>query len=149
MERPHNGDPSPAGYESQGDRPDEFDQLDIPDTEEESSKKEQYVRENFDEKVQSLRGGIRLAKHVLALFRYMTDDAIPWYKKSVVVAALVYFIMPIDAIPDMLPLIGYLDDFGVIAAVLAFLGKEIKPYYYTSTSMGNQDEDRLPEEPRA
>lgn len=134
MERPFNGD-----------RPDELDQLDIPESEEEYSQKEHYVRENFDEKVKSLRGGIRLAKHVLALFRYMTDEAIPWYKKSVVVAALVYFMMPVDAIPDMLPLIGYLDDFGVIAAVLAFLGREIKPYYYTSTSMGNQDEDRLPE----
>ncbi len=137
MERPFNGD-----------RPDELDQLDIPDTEEEYTQKEQYVRENFEEKIQSLRGGIRLAKHVLALFRYMTDEAIPWYKKSIVVAALVYFIMPVDAIPDMLPLIGYLDDFGVIAAVLGFLGKEIKPYYYTSTAMGNQDEDRLPEESR-
>ncbi len=126
-----------------GDRPEELDQLDIPETEEEYNAQEKYVHENFEEKMQSLRGGIRLAKHVLALFRYMTDGAIPWYKKSVVVAALVYFIMPFDAIPDMLPLIGYLDDFGVIAATLAFLGKEIKPYYYTSPAMGNQDEDRV------
>ena len=132
MQRPHNGD-----------RPDELDQLDIPETEEEYEEKEEYVRENFEEKMESLRGGIRLAKHVLALFRYMTDAAIPWYKKSVVVAALAYFIMPFDAIPDMLPLIGYLDDFGVIAATLAFLGREIKPYYYTSSAMGNQDEDRV------
>ncbi len=126
-----------------GDSPEELDQLDIPETEEEYNAQEKYVHENFEEKMQSLRGGIRLAKHVLALFRYMTDGAIPWYKKSVVVAALVYFIMPFDAIPDMLPLIGYLDDFGVIAATLAFLGKEIKPYYYTSPAMGNQDEDRV------
>ncbi len=126
-----------------GDSPEELDQLDIPETEEEYNAQEKYVHENFEEKMQSLRGGIRLAKHMLALFRYMTDGAIPWYKKSVVVAALVYFIMPFDAIPDMLPLIGYLDDFGVIAATLAFLGKEIKPYYYTSPAMGNQDEDRV------
>jgi uncharacterized membrane protein YkvA (DUF1232 family) len=131
MERPYNGD-----------HPEEFDQLDIPESEEEYHTKEEYVRESFDEKLQSLRGGIRLAKHVLALFRYMTDETIPWYKKSIVVAALVYFITPFDAIPDMLPLIGYLDDFGVIAAVLAFLGKEIRPYYYTSPAMGDQDEDR-------
>ncbi len=148
MERPYNGDPAPEGYEQPSNRPDEYDQLDIPETEEEYNRKEEYVRENFEQKMQSLRSGIRLAKHVLALFRYMTDEAIPWYKKSIVVAALVYFIMPFDAIPDMLPLIGYLDDFGVIAAVLAFLGKEIKPYYYTSPGMGDQDEDRLAEDSR-
>lgn len=137
MERPYNGD-----------QPDEIDQLDVPETEEEYKDQEEYVRENFEQKVQSLRSGIKLAKHVLALFRYMTDESIPWYKKSVVVATLVYFIMPFDAIPDMLPLIGYLDDFGVIAAVLAFLGREIEPYYYTSTAMGNQDEDRAAGESR-
>jgi uncharacterized membrane protein YkvA (DUF1232 family) len=131
MERPYNGD-----------HPEEFDQLDIPESEEEYHTKEDYVRENLDQKLQSLRGGIRLAKHVLALFRYMTDEAVPWYKKSIVVAALVYFITPFDAIPDLLPLVGYLDDFGVIAAVLAFLGKEIQPYYYSSPAMGDQDEDR-------
>lgn len=127
----------------------ELDELDVPETEREYSEKERYVKENFEEKMENLRGGIRLAKHVLALFRYMTDEKIPWYKKSVVVAALVYFIMPFDAIPDIMPLIGYLDDFGVIAAVLAFLGKEIKPYYYPSTAMGNQDEDRVADGSRA
>lgn len=145
MDRPSNGDRPYEEGDSRGGTPEELDQLDIPQSEEEYREKEEYVRENFEQKVRSLRGGIRLAKHVLALFRYMTDEAIPWYKKSIVVAALVYFIMPFDAIPDMLPLIGYLDDFGVIAAVLAFLGKEIKPYYYTSPGMGNQDEDRLDE----
>lgn len=135
MQKPYNGD-----------RPEIFDELDIPGTEKQYTNKEKYVRENIAEKLQSVRIGIRLAKHVLAMFRYMKDAKIPWYRKSVVVAALVYFIMPVDTIPDMMPLIGYLDDFGVIAAVLGYLGKEVKPYYYPSAAMGNQDEDRLSEE---
>jgi len=143
MERPQNGDPSPGHYSRDQEHPDEFEHLDIPESEEEYEAQEEYVRENIEEKVKSLRGGIRLVKHVFALFRYMTDGAIPWYKKSVVVAALAYFIMPFDAIPDMLPVIGYLDDFGVIAAVIAFLGKEIQPYYHPSPAMGSQDEDRV------
>jgi uncharacterized membrane protein YkvA (DUF1232 family) len=132
MERPTNGD-----------RSSEFDRLDIPQSEEEFSERERFVREKMDDKLENLRGGIRMMKHILALFRYMADERIPWYRRSVVVAALAYFIMPFDAIPDMLPLIGYLDDFGVIAAVLAFLGREIRPYYYTSVAMGGQDEDRI------
>ena len=135
MQRPYNGD-----------RADVLEGLDIPETKKEYTTKEKYVRENIAEKLQSLRSGIRLAKHVLALFRYMKDGKIPWYRKSVVVAALAYFIMPVDAIPDMMPFIGYLDDFGVIAAVLGYLGREIKPYYFSSPGMGKVDEDRLSEE---
>ena len=46
-------------------------------------------------------------------------------EKSVVVAALLYFIFPIDAIPDITPFIGYLDDLGVIMATVKYLGSEL------------------------
>ena len=59
----------------------------------------------------------------------MTDKKVAWYRKSIVVGALVYFISPIDAIPDLAPLFGYLDDLGVITAVLKYMGSEIIPYY--------------------
>jgi uncharacterized membrane protein YkvA (DUF1232 family) len=118
----------------------EYDEFDIPLTEEEYTEKEQYVKENFGTKLESLGHGIKFAKHLIALFRYMTNGAIPWYKKSVVIGGLAYFILPFDAIPDILPLIGYLDDFGVIAAVLGFLGKELKPYYISTVGFGSYDE---------
>jgi uncharacterized membrane protein YkvA (DUF1232 family) len=130
MERPYNGD-----------RPVGLDGIDLPDTEEVYRKQEAYVRENLEDKMRSFRRGVRFTKHIFALFRYMVDEHIPWYKKTIVVAALAYFIMPVDAVPDLVPIIGYLDDFGVIAAVLGFLGREIQPYYSASPAMGSQDED--------
>ncbi len=59
----------------------------------------------------------------------MSDSSVAWYRKSIVVGALIYFISPIDAIPDLAPLFGYLDDLGVITAVLKYLGSELIPYY--------------------
>ncbi len=44
----------------------------------------------------------------------MKDPLVKWYRKAIVVAALIYFIVPIDTIPDITPLFGYLDDLGVI-----------------------------------
>jgi len=59
----------------------------------------------------------------------MKDKSVAWYRKSIVISALIYFISPIDAIPDFAPFFGYLDDLGVITAVIAFMGKEISSYY--------------------
>ncbi len=71
----------------------------------------------------------KIFSHLKALRRYMMDKNIKWYRKSVVIAALVYFITPVDAIPDFAPLVGFLDDIGVIAWTIKFLGNEITGYY--------------------
>jgi uncharacterized membrane protein YkvA (DUF1232 family) len=59
----------------------------------------------------------------------MLDRNVKWIRKSVVIAALIYLITPVDAMPDITPLIGFLDDIGVIAWTIRFLGSEIKKYY--------------------
>jgi len=42
-----------------------------------------------------------------------------------VVAALIYFVNPIDIIPDILPIIGFTDDTAILLYVLNMMGKEI------------------------
>lgn len=89
----------------------------------------QYIEENLWEKVERIGKKISFAKDIKALFKYMVDPSIAWYRKSIVVGALIYFISPIDSIPDIAPLIGYLDDLGVITAVLKYMGSELIPFY--------------------
>lgn len=72
---------------------------------------------------------ISFKRDVVALYRYMKDSDILWYRKGIVIMALLYFIMPIDVIPDITPVLGYLDDLGVIAATIRYLGNELTPYY--------------------
>ena len=87
------------------------------------------VEERLWDKVAREGSKIRFMKEVRALYRYMRDKNVPWYRKTVIVGALIYFISPIDLIPDFIPIIGYLDDLGVIMAAVKFLGKELIPYY--------------------
>lgn len=89
----------------------------------------EYIEGNFWAKVEKVGKKLSFTKDIKALFNYFTDKRIPWYRKSIVVAGLVYFIMPIDTIPDIAPLIGYLDDLGVITAVIKYLGSELTQYY--------------------
>ena len=88
-----------------------------------------YIEENFWTKVERVGKKLSFTKDIKALFNYFSDKSIPWYRKSIVVGALVYFIVPIDSIPDIAPLVGYLDDLGVITAVIKYLGSELIPFY--------------------
>lgn len=91
---------------------------------------EAELEKSFDEKVRSNKKSIfRVLGHLKALKKYMLSKDVKWYRKSVVIAALLYFISPFDVMPDIAPLIGFLDDFGVIAWTIRFLGKEITDYY--------------------
>jgi uncharacterized membrane protein YkvA (DUF1232 family) len=99
------------------------------ESEYETEQKIHFVEENLATKLQRSGKKISFAKDILALFNYMKDPFVSWHRKAIVVAAIIYFIVPVDAVPDITPLIGYLDDLGVIAALLKFLGSEILPYY--------------------
>ena len=97
--------------------------------EEDVQKKIEFVDENLWGKLEKSGKRISFAKDILALYNYMKDPFVKWYRKAIVVAALIYFIVPIDTIPDITPLFGYLDDLGVITALLKYLGSELMQYY--------------------
>jgi len=108
----------------------EFDELDF-GGQAETENKIDYVEGNLWTKLEKVGKKISFAKDIMALFNYMRDDYVSWHRKAIVVAALIYFISPIDTIPDIAPLFGYLDDLGVITALLKYLGSELIPYYGT------------------
>ncbi|MBX3230783.1 MAG: DUF1232 domain-containing protein [Labilithrix sp.] len=62
-----------------------------------------------------------------ALWRYLRDGEASIFGKLLAVFAVLYVVMPVDLIPDV-PLIGWLDDLGVVALVGAWLTKRIAEY---------------------
>ncbi|HEX7760402.1 MAG TPA: YkvA family protein [Caulobacteraceae bacterium] len=70
---------------------------------------------------------IPFAADVLSVWYCARDPETPTSAKAMIMAALAYFVLPVDAIPDFLPAIGYTDDAAVIAAVLAIVGRNLKP----------------------
>lgn len=62
--------------------------------------------------------GFRAVRMTLELYLLMEDPDVPSGVKATVVGALVYFIAPIDLIPDLAPLVGYSDDLIVLAAAV-------------------------------
>lgn len=63
--------------------------------------------------------GREVAEKALWLFLAAQSPSTPRWARTTIYGALGYFILPLDAIPDFAPLVGYTDDLGVLAAALA------------------------------
>jgi uncharacterized membrane protein YkvA (DUF1232 family) len=85
------------------------------------------VKRGFWPKIRKLALHIPFAEDALAMFFCALDPKTPTATKGVLLAALAYFVLPTDAIPDWLPGIGFTDDAAVIAAALAATGRAIQP----------------------
>lgn len=70
---------------------------------------------------------VPFAEDVLAAYYCAMDPSTERRVKLTIVAALGYFVMPFDVLPDLLPLIGFTDDAAVIATAIATVAKAIRP----------------------
>ena len=71
--------------------------------------------------------GKTVLEKALYLYYAVQDPKTPKWARRVIYGALGYFILPLDAIPDLAPLVGYTDDLGIMAAALATVSFYITP----------------------
>ena len=88
---------------------------------------EQRVTRGFWPKIRRVAAKAPFAADALSLWWCAKDPTTPNSAKGMMFAALAYFVLPTDAIPDILPAIGLTDDAAVIAAVIAIVGKNLRP----------------------
>lgn len=65
--------------------------------------------------------------YALVLYYTLKDDAVPFAHKAVIMGALGYLILPLDAIPDALLGVGFTDDAGVMLAALRAVSGSVTP----------------------
>ncbi|MDB5496356.1 MAG: hypothetical protein JWP28_387 [Phenylobacterium sp.] len=88
---------------------------------------EQRVARGFWPKIRKVAAHVPFASDALAVWFCARDDETPVAAKGMMFAALAYFVLPTDAIPDFIAGIGYTDDAAVFVAVLSIVGKHLKP----------------------
>ena len=88
---------------------------------------EQRVAQGFWPKFRRVAAKIPFADDALSVWYCARDPETPKAAKGLMMAALAYFVLPTDAIPDVLGVIGFTDDAAVFAALMAVVGKNLKP----------------------
>jgi uncharacterized membrane protein YkvA (DUF1232 family) len=66
--------------------------------------------------------------------RYRT---VPWGTLLTITGALVYFLMPLDAIPDPIVALGFVDDIAVISRTLKLTRNDLERYQQWRTEQEN------------
>ena len=87
---------------------------------------EMRVQKGFWPKIRRTASRIPFAGQALSVWFAARDPETPATAKGIMLGALAYFVLPIDAIPDIFAGIGFTDDAAVITALIATLGANIK-----------------------
>ena len=88
---------------------------------------ERVVRGGFWRKLRRLFGQLPFAEDLVAAYFCAVDPTTPLPARAVMMAALAYFVLPIDAVPDAIAVIGFTDDATVLATAVAVAGANITP----------------------
>src|ERR1041385_8565670 len=76
---------------------------------------EETVRRGFWRKVKRFAARLPFVEDLIAAYYCAFDRDTPFQVKAALMGALAYFVLPFDAIPDMMPMLGFADDAAVLA----------------------------------
>jgi uncharacterized membrane protein YkvA (DUF1232 family) len=85
------------------------------------------VRRAFWAKLRRFAAQLPFAEDLLAAYYCAFDRDTPAHVKASLVAALAYFVLPADVVPDLLPMLGFADDAAVVAAALRLVAQAVRP----------------------
>jgi uncharacterized membrane protein YkvA (DUF1232 family) len=87
---------------------------------------EQKVQTGFWPKLAGNLARVPFAEDVVAAWYCAFDPATPVKVKGTLIAALAYFILPFDLIPDFLLVAGFTDDLAVLMTAMALVKGSIR-----------------------
>ena len=92
-----------------------------------AARNEETVRERFWHALKRVGRNVPFSEDLVAAFYAATDSRTEFRVRAMLFGALAYFVMPIDVLPDLLPLAGFTDDAAVLALTFRALIGAIRP----------------------
>ena len=73
------------------------------------------------------KAGIKVIYLALLFYYVLKSNTVSKKDKSLIYGALGYFILPVDLIPDAIPMVGFSDDLAALIAVYVAMKRSITP----------------------
>ena len=89
------------------------------------ARNEETVRDGFWPKLAKVLVNIPFAEDAVAAYCCAFDPKTPLKAKGVLLAALAYFIMPIDLVPDFIAGLGFTDDMTVLITAVSLISSHM------------------------
>lgn len=102
----------------------------MPGDEAEQNRQYEKVRAGFWKTVKKSANRIPFIEDVVAAYYCVMDPKTPVRTRGILLAALAYFVMPLDMVPDFLAGFGFTDDIAVLTAALASVKSSLAPSHY-------------------
>lgn len=99
---------------------------------EEAARDERVVRRGFWAKLRRVAARLPFAEDLLAAYYCAFDRDTPLQVKAALMAALAYFVLPFDVMPDLMPLLGFTDDAAVLATAIRMVAAHLRPEHRTA-----------------
>jgi uncharacterized membrane protein YkvA (DUF1232 family) len=90
------------------------------------------VRRRFWPKLRRVLAEVPFAEDLVAAYYCAFDRATPRHVQVALIAALAYFILPFDIVPDMMPVLGFTDDAAVLATAIRFVAGHMNERHYAA-----------------
>ena len=90
------------------------------------------VQREFWRKARRVAARLPFAEDLLAAYYCAFDRATPVQVKAALVGALAYFVLPLDAVPDVLPGVGFTDDAAVLLTALRMVATHLRPEHHAA-----------------
>ena len=101
-----------------------------PGNDEEQADQARKINDGFWRTVKKSAGRIPFIEDVIASYYCLMDSDTPKRTRGILLAALAYFVMPIDIIPDFIAGFGFTDDIAVLTAAISAVRSSIAERHY-------------------
>lgn len=112
-----------------------------PGNESDFRKRSEKVKRGFWRVLHKAGRHIPFADEIVAAYYCALDQRTPLRVRMTLMAALAYFILPFDAVPDLLAGIGFTDDMAVLMAALTAVRSHITPAHRLAAQNALQEKD--------